>query len=129
MPEESETKSKLSIGLWLAIIGTMLALVTAGGGVLSRIYASKAEVMETKAELNALISRSSDATETRLQNWRIQTVEVKVENMTAKQQQTSDNMIRLMERFNVEPVPEPAMKPLPPVPSLTAPALGGDKPE
>lgn len=110
---EKRTVGGLGIGVWIAIIGLIVTLVGAGGGILSRIYASKTEVAEVKEQLNDKIASTDTAAETKLQNWRIQTIEVKVENIDKRQQQTSENVVKLLDRFNVRPVEPPVMSPLP----------------
>lgn len=112
----------LGIGTWIAIIGLTVTLIASGGAVLSQIYAHKTEVSAVKEELADKIARADSQAETQLQNWRIQTIEVKVENIDKRQQQTSENVVKLLDRFNVRPVEPPVMSPLP-APPPTAPAV------
>jgi hypothetical protein len=117
---------ELSIATWLALVGLILTLVAGGGTILSQIYASKAEVLTIKENLTGKIDHANNEAETRLQNWRIQTIEVKVENIDARQQQTSQNVVKLLERWRLQPAEVPVLKPLPPPP---APAIVADESE
>jgi hypothetical protein len=110
---EKRTVAGLGINVWIAIIGLVVTLITGGGVILSQIYAQKTEVAEVKEELSDKITEAETQSDTKLQNWRIQTIEVKVENLNTRQQQTSENVVKLLERFRVKPVADPVMKPLP----------------
>ena len=101
---------KLSVGSWATIITIIVTLGGVGMAVMSRVFASKVDVHELE------ITQTEEIGVDRLQEWRILTVETKVDNMQAQQTRIDRNIEKLLGRFEVRPEPRPAAKPLPPMP-------------
>lgn len=94
---------------WTAI-GVALAILTAAGAVMANIFATKNEMTELRVEL---VQQIGDA---KVRDWKLQTLRVQVANVETRQQRTDSNVVRLLERFRVEPAPEPKYLSLPPAP-------------
>jgi len=112
-PEEiAMDKVRLSLGTWSVIIAIIVSLGGISAALMSRIFASKDEVHTIQ------ISQVRDKGVAKLQEWRIRTVETKVDNMQAQQTRIDRNVDKLLDRFRVLAEPQPAYKSLPPPPTF-----------
>lgn len=120
MSEARRTTMGLPVGTWIAIGGFIFTVVTAGGALMGKIFATKGEVAAVEKTVDHELHKVESVAETKLQNWRIEKLEVTAQNIEVRQQRTDENIVRLMERFNVRPVPEPVMRSMPLPPPMTA---------
>lgn len=98
--------SRLSIGTWVALIGTLL-------GASGAVTAGYSYVFATKAELKKVELKQADTGDKKLTDWRLKSLEVQVENLETRGERMDKNIVNLMERFRIEPNPVPTYKPLP----------------
>ena len=87
-------RSKPTIGTWIAIGSLLMTVLVVSGGLMTKLFMSKAESKETHAEMKG---------DTKLRDWRIQTVEVKIDNMQVQQTRIDKNVEKLAERFRLTP--------------------------
>lgn len=104
--EQTPIRSKLSLGTWLALVGALLAVSAAVTGGYSYVFA-------TKGELKAVELKQADTGDQKLNEWRLSTLEVQVQNLQTRSERMDKNIVTLMERFRLVPEPVPAYKPLP----------------
>lgn len=131
--EEGQTTKRsimdLKVSTWLAIIGTIFMIGGAGAGLASKFFATKTELKDSEKDANDKIVKVSQEADTRLQNYRIQKVEVHVDNLDSRQQRIDKNVEKLLERWHVQPAPMPIMKPMPTLPApLIEPEHTADPP-
>lgn len=84
---------------WVPIGALLVSALAAGGVLLSTIFATKTDLPDSS-----------------LQDWRLKTLEVRVENLDIRQQRTDQNVVLLLDRFKIRPAPEPQTQPLPVAP-------------
>ena len=94
--EIQKVEAKLSLKLLLGLIGTAL--------------------QETKTALKedvhlVTLKAEKTAVQAEVRDWKINTVQVQMQNIEQRQIQQTQNIEKLLTRFRVEP--KPAMKPLP----------------
>jgi len=106
MPGQIPIARRLSLGTWMAVVGTLLAVSGAVTAGYSCIFA-------TKAELLAIELKQADTGDQRLNEWRLQTLEVQVQNLQARNERMDNHIVTLMERFRLTVEPPPVYKPLP----------------
>jgi len=104
--EETPIWKQLSLGTWLAIIGTFIVVVGAITGGYSYVFA-------TKGELKAVELKQADTGDKKLTEWRLKTLEVQMANAQMRSERMDRNIVALMQRFRVEPEPTPKYQPLP----------------
>lgn len=104
-------RMKLSLGTWALLFGALVTMGTVASGIAFKVFASKEEVHEMQLDETR---REGVA---KLQEWRIKTVETKVDNMAAQQTRIDRNVDKLLERFRVTAEPPPQIKSLPAPPS------------
>jgi len=110
-PEEPKT-SKLTVGTWVALVGALLMISGA-------VTAGYSYVFATKGELKAVELKQADTSDQKLNEWRLQTLEVQVDNLETRTQRMDRNIVTVMERFRLEPDPAPTYRPLPKPPEGT----------
>jgi len=103
-------RSKLTVGTWIAIVTLMLSIGGVCSGVMFKVFASKDAVH--KVELKQARGDGTD----NLQQWRIETIETKVDNMQVQQTRIDLNVVKLLARFRVAAEPSPTFKSLPTAP-------------
>lgn len=98
--------SRLTIGTWIALVGTLL-------GVSGAVTASYTYVFATKSELKKVELKQADTGDKKVTEWRLQSLEVEVHNLQNRSERMDKNIVTIMERFRIEPNPAPTYKPLP----------------
>lgn len=104
--------SRLSLGTWIALVGALL-------GISGAVTAGYTYIFATKSELKSVELKQADTGDQKLNEWRLQTLEVNVDNLETRTQRMDRNIVTMMERFRLEPYPAPTYKPLPKPPEGT----------
>lgn len=107
-----ERPSKLTVGTWIALVGAFL-------GISGAVTAGFSYVFATKGELKSLELLQADTGDQKLNEWRLKSLEVQVDNLETRAGRMDRNIVTLMERFRLVPDPAPAYKPLPKPPEGT----------
>lgn len=108
----------------LRMAGKWLGFFMASGTVIAGVIASLTWVFATKNEVLELERVQVEAsTDTKLRDFRIQRLEVQVQNVENIAQRTDRNVEKLLIMRRLEPGPKPDRKPLPSIPSPDS--LGG----
>jgi hypothetical protein len=103
--------SNLSLKPWTALVASVLVIIAG-------ITAGYSYVFATKKELKAVELKQADTGDQRLNEWRLQTLEVQVQNLEIRSRRVDNNLVLLLERFRVTPRPAPVYKPLPRPPEV-----------
>jgi hypothetical protein len=82
-------------------------------GVSAAVTGSYTYVFATKGELKRVELKQADKADQKLNEWRLKTLEIQVDNLEMRMQRMDRNIVTLLERFRLEPDPAPAYKPLP----------------
>lgn len=98
-------------GKWLGVIVAGSTLAVGAVGTLSYIFATKQEL------INVEKSQVEAKAESRLRDYRIQRLEVQVQNVGSVTSRTDKNVERLLRNQRIPSEPEPMIRPLPTVPS------------
>lgn len=88
-------------------------------GVSGAVTAGYTYIFATKGELKAIELKQADTGDQKLNEWRLKTLEVQVDNLETRTQRMDNNIVTIMERFRLEPNPVPTYKPLPKPPGGT----------
>lgn len=104
--------SRLSLGTWIALMGAFVTVSAAVTGSYTYVFA-------TKGELKAVELKQANTADQKLNEWRLKTLEVQVDNLEMRMQRMDRNIVTLLERFRLEPQPVPTYKPLPKPPGGT----------
>ena len=106
-------KHHLPVGTWLSIAAFVMSLVGAGMVILGQFFAPK--TIEGRLAVIETTQKFTD--------WKVEVVRVGQENASAQINTLNINVAKLLERYNVEPQPPPAMMAAPPAPpAADAPA-------
>lgn len=100
------SRSRLSIGTWLALVGMFLAVSGAMTTGWSYVFA-------TKTELKAVELTQADTGDQKLNEWRLQTLEIRMANQETRTSRVDKNLDSLLDRFRVTAEPSPVYQPLP----------------
>jgi hypothetical protein len=101
----------LSIGVWISLAALVISLMGGGTVILSQFFAPKA--VETDIAVIQEKQRTLD--------WKVETVRVEQQNASGQVQTINLNVVKLLERFRIEPEPTPAQLPLPAPPDPAVP--------
>ena len=104
------TTEKLTFQNWLTIISLILGILGVTGGVAVQIFATKGDVYSVQ------MAAEKTNGEAMLAKWRLDTTATRVENLEARQSRMDINLVKVLDRLNVSPAPEPAYKPMPAAP-------------
>jgi hypothetical protein len=108
----------LEVVVTLQVAGKWLGFIMMGSTVVAGAIASLTYVFATKNEVLQLERVQVEATaDTKLRDFRIQRLEVQVQNVENIAQRTDKNVEKLLILRHLEPGPKPNVKPLPSLPS------------
>lgn len=86
--------SRLSPGTWIALVGALLAVSAA-------VTSSYTYVFATKKELKEVELRQANTADQKLNEWRLKTLEIQVDNLEMRMQRMDRNIVTLLERFRL----------------------------
>jgi hypothetical protein len=97
----------------LVISSIVLATILIGGGwaIVGTVFCTKTENLES--EMRVKESVKDTVSENKLRDWRIQTVEIRTQNIEQNVQRVGKNVDKLLDRFRVRKAPEAHTMPLP----------------
>ena len=111
MPDSRASKPRIPAPVLISLAAFVLSLLGAGGLVMGKFFAPKS--VETTLAVVEEKQRHMD--------WKIDVLRVGQDNAGAQIQNLNINVAKLLERFKVEPMPQPvaAEPPAPPEPRKT----------
>ena len=106
MPDTKAPKANLSIKSFWVLVAVIV-------GLLGSATAAWGFVFATKEELKKVELKQADTGRDKVSEWRIQSIEIRMDNLDARVQKIDKNLVALLERFRVISVPEPSYKMMP----------------
>jgi hypothetical protein len=116
--------TKLGVSVWITIGSFILALLGIGSALLTQLFTPQSqfadhELANTKSMGGIQMAAEKLEGTNQLRDWKIQNIQVKVDNLEARQARIDTNVVRLLTRFGAAPVPEPQYLNPPPAPMPT----------
>lgn len=103
---------KLSLQAWLTITSLILGIGAVGGTIASKVFATQDAVHAVSLSVEHAAGAAT------LQEWRLNQVTTRLENLESRQTRLDTNVVLILQRLAVKPAPEPEYKALPAAPEM-----------